>query len=256
MTQPVRDDRRDADADVDLGPLLAELQDTLEDLRSELGGSRARPSPRLRPPTPRELLRFTEQHTIPTLIALLEANVRLLELARGALRLADPSAGSTAASDALSGAARDGADATLARLDDALSELRTALSETDLPDDPAARSLLGEARTLAGEVEDRLGEARDRADAGRRDRRSERTTIPVRDPGADADDERGKGDDRPAVDVDAELDSIREEVRGGERSATGDDAESDGSGSDDADATDDSADADRDPDGTDDRPGN
>ena len=125
-----RSDDRD-----DLEDRLAELESTLRDLQSRLD----RPSRRFRPPTPGELLRFTEEYTIPTVIAVLEANVRALELLQRVLRLADPvraaDAESTAARRRADDLRRDAADG----LSDALSELRTALSEADRAVSSASR---------------------------------------------------------------------------------------------------------------------
>ncbi len=75
----------------DLAAAAADLAASLEALRDDVA-----PRPRRgpfglpRPPRPVELLRFADDHAIPTVIALLEANVRALELLRAALRLADP----------------------------------------------------------------------------------------------------------------------------------------------------------------------
>jgi len=193
--------------DRELSALLAELDGTLEALREELAdGRRRRASARrmpLRPPTPRELLRITEEYTIPTLVAVLEANVRLLELTRRALRLADPERAARAeaesARDALGDAARGGADAAgraaVDRLDSALSELRTALAEADLPEEGEARSLVVEARELADAVEARLPD-----DGGDRPAAAGRA-VPVEEPDPEA-----------GVDVESELRSIRDEV--------------------------------------------
>lgn len=159
-----RDDRRDDE----LEERLDELEDVLTELRRDLGESeRDRRGPP-RPPRLSELLRFTEQYTIPTVIALLETTIKSLELLRGTLRLADPGrsvtgdAGATA--DRLADV-RDGASAGLAR---SLSELRTALSEADLPEEAASRSIIADARDLTAEIESRIEEGRREADAARR----------------------------------------------------------------------------------------
>jgi len=82
-----RDDRRDDD--------LEERLDELEDVLSELRRRDLRETERdrrgpPRPPRLSELVRFTEQYTIPTVIALLETTIKSLELVQGTLRLADP----------------------------------------------------------------------------------------------------------------------------------------------------------------------
>ena len=84
MSPPADSDRpRDRD---ELAAQLDELEATLTDLRSELRSEGRRGPPR--PPRLGELLRFTEEYTIPTLIALLEATIKSLELLQRPLRLA------------------------------------------------------------------------------------------------------------------------------------------------------------------------
>lgn len=197
-----RDDR-------EIRELLAELETTLDALRADVDdGGRDR---RRGPATPRDLLRVTEEHTIPTLVAALEAAVEALELLRALLRLADPER---------SASGRPGGPRAVARASDparsvaerALSDLREALSESDLPDDPRARSLVAEARDLTAEVEARLREA-EGGPGGTASGAAPATSdgavrIEVNADGADED-----PPDDPGVDVDAELASIRREVR-------------------------------------------
>ena len=207
------DRRRDPDrgADRDLGRLADELSATLDDLRDELERERGPPRGPLglpRPPTPRELVRFTDEYTIPTLIAVLEANIRLLEALQGAIRLArtGQAAGEQgremrALTEELG---RDGLD----RLDDVLVDLQDALDGR--PENPEARTLLDDARALRHEIDDRLAETGD----GRRPN----ATRP-RDVADDERDDVGPAatddpDESVAIDVDSELDSIRDEVDG------------------------------------------
>lgn len=155
----------------DLEPTVRELADTLEALRSELREPPDGPLGLPRPPSPRELLRLTEQYTIPAVIALLETNIRLLELLAAAIRVADGRPLDAASGDdglvaaggrTLVDASRDGAEglaatsrATLQRLDDALADLQSAV-EGGEADDPEVQRLLSEARALRAEVDDRL----------------------------------------------------------------------------------------------------
>ena len=186
--------------DEELADLLADLERTLTDLREavdeDVRGGRGRPS-RRRPPTPGEILKFTEEYTLPTVIALLEATVQSLELLRAVLRLAGPASSAGELRDRLE--SRDGPET--AALRDALADLRDALTGADLPEDSAARSILTDARELTAEIDDRLdGAAGDRRRERRRDRPSGRgVAIDVEE----ADD---------AVDVDAELESIKESM--------------------------------------------
>ena len=161
---------RDRPRDDDLEERLDELEDVLAELRRDLKrDERSRTGPP-RPPRLSELLRFTEQYTSPTLIAVLETTIKSLELLRGTLRLADPGRGldvdtdAGATADRLAGV-RDEASAGLVR---SLSELRTALSEADLPEEAASRSLIQDARHLTAEIESRIEESRHDADAARR----------------------------------------------------------------------------------------
>ncbi|WP_435194637.1 DUF7547 family protein [Natronomonas sp. EA1] len=161
----------------DLAPLLEELAETLEALQ------RAQ-----RPRGLSELLRFTEQYTIPAVIAVLEANIRLLELLAGTIRLAEGRVdrgrgdreGRGRGAEALSRSARETLDAALADL--------TRAFEGE-PSDPESRRLLEEARELRAEVRERLAAAE---------------TAP----------EDGSDSEPITIDVDAELASIREEVDG------------------------------------------
>lgn len=196
----------DADEDEDLATLLADLEGTLTELRSAVDEDVRREGPgavprRRRPPTPGEILRFTEEYTIPTLIALLEATVQSLELLRAVLRLAGPRPRDGRLRDRLE--ASDAPD--VARLRDALADLREALTGVNLPEGSAAGSIIADARSLTSEIDERLAEtAEKRDDTGRRlpdDRRG--VAIDVR--------EEDEG-----VDVDAELASLKESLEGDE----------------------------------------
>ncbi|MFB6073997.1 MAG: hypothetical protein ABEJ89_03195 [Haloarculaceae archaeon] len=170
----------------DAGELASEMGDlvrALEDLQAEL---EPEPPGRLvRPPTPRELARFTSEVGIPAVVLLLRTNIRALKLLQRALRLADdrPSVDETP-SEVRERAAR-ASRATLSRLDDALADLQGALEGR--PPGDEARELLAEARELRATVEDRLEAAPD-AD--------ETTDVPV--------------------DVDAELESLKAEMDDGD----------------------------------------
>jgi len=143
----------------DLEDRLTELETTLEELRDQLrdeqGGT-------LRPPRLTELLRFTEQYTIPTLIALLETTIRSLELLQGTLRLADPERRLTEAGDQTRGSSAGAGRLASVRADaetqlvSSLSELREALAEANLPEESASRSILQDARDLTAEIESQL----------------------------------------------------------------------------------------------------
>ena len=218
-----------------LAAQLDELEDTLTDLRGELQSEESGPP---RPPRLGELLRFTEQYTIPTVIAILEATIQSLELLQRTLRLADPTR-----------AAREESDAARNRLDQiggeagdqlagALAELRTALSEADLPENPESRDLITDARDLTGEIEDRLRDAERTVSEQRSEETSGGVMIDVDDGGDGAGGDSGSGSGNSAdsdsvsqpneeptadtasasVDVDAELESIKHELGDGDTS--------------------------------------
>ncbi|QHS18260.1 hypothetical protein GWK26_02475 [haloarchaeon 3A1-DGR] len=266
------------------------MTDVLTELRSDLeserrtsglwsGGSSPIPGsgrrPPFRPPNPVELLRLTERYTIPTLIALLETTIRSLELLQASLRLADPDGELRPAADrSMSGRrggdrartggdrladVRDGAAAGLTR---SLSELRRALSESDLPREATSREILEDARELTAEIEDLLADAESGDRTSKPDRPGRRRSSDSRDDDAggvtsesgragskpvsidvteptqnddsndehdDADPESESGDgdsDAPEVDVDAELESIKRSLEtDGEPESNGEDDE-------------------------------
>jgi hypothetical protein len=205
------------DDDQALETAVRDLADAVEDLRAELQEPRRGPLGRFRPPSPRELLRFTEQQTIPALVAVLETNVRMLELLAAAIRLADGrpldavdrdddgfETGRRAlmtGADGLAAASR----ATLERLDAALAELQEA-ADGGAPDDPEVRRLLSEARTLRAEVDERLADATDRASGSG-------TGPGVTDDDADPRRVEEGGPGGPVeVDVEEELETLRREA--------------------------------------------
>lgn len=196
----------DKKRDPEMGRLAEELSTTLSELRDELDErNRPRRGPLgfPRPPKPGELLEFTDEFAIPAVIAILEANIRALEAFRGAVRLAR--AGDEAGRRGREARARteELSRGALDRLDDTLADLQNALEGQ--PQNAEARTLLDDARALRAEIDDRLGEANRHSD----------------DTGGESDsdwkaDETGESDDTApesvTIDVDSELDSIRDEV--------------------------------------------
>lgn len=196
-------------SDPDLADLAEELSSTLRELRRELGPDRG-PLGLPRPPSPREVLRFTESYAIPTTIAVLEANIRALELLAAVIRAIE---GSASEADRAQDRAESVSRATLDRLDDALADLQSAIEGR--PTSPEARTLLDDARDLRAEIEDRLRSTPGGTGAG-----------PA--PGVDGDDtgdarDAGSGQDthEVPVDVEGELDSIRSDIDDGEEGGSG-----------------------------------
>lgn len=173
----------DAD-DESIARLVADLARSLRDLQRELDDGRGP-----RPPTPGTLLRFADEVAIPGLILLLETNVRALRLLQRAIRIAD---GRERPARDQETAARDRAAqlsrTTLDGLDAALAEVQAALEGR--PPDDEARQLLEEARRLRAELDERL-------DA------------------ADPDETSDPGRSDVPVDVDSELQSIRDDLDDG-----------------------------------------
>jgi hypothetical protein len=209
----------DSPRDQELPELADELATTLTDLQDELDGRRERRGPLgfPRPPTPRELLQFTDEFAIPTAIAILEANVRMLEAFQGAVRLAR--AGDEVGERGREARARteELSRGALDRLDDVLVDLQDALSGR--PENPEARTLLDDARELRHEIDERLSETDEVRSNDRRTSRdgtwagSERGRRP-RDDKSEESRPRDTADEDIAIDVDSELDSIRDEIDG------------------------------------------
>ncbi len=170
---------------------VAELEQALRELRREIEGP---PLRRDRPgPSTEDLLRLTDRAAIPALIVLLETNIQLLRSVQRAIRSAQPTDTQRGSSSL--------ERRTVERLDDVISEIERALRghATDSP----AGDVLAEATAVRNELEQYVSDATRTADSAAAAERG--TRIEVLGP-----------DDEPEgqVDVDAELDSIRREVRG------------------------------------------
>lgn len=161
---------------------IDELEETLEALRAELEPPRG-PMGVPRPPRPREFLRFADEFAIPAAIAVLEANVRALELLRTGIRVSDPERAAEEAGRTVRDRAESARKATVEQLDRALSELERAMDGSGLPRNREARELLVEARRLNREIGERVTEA-----------------------------ERDVREDAVRIEVESELESIRDEV--------------------------------------------
>jgi len=186
-----------SDTEEDVTTLLTELVRTLKDLQTEVEPRTERGRPR--PPTPEELLRFTSDVTIPAAILVLKTNIEALKLLRRALRLAEGRPATTASGGGVQERATQLSRATLARLDDALSDLQGAVEGR--PPDAEARELLTEARQLRESLAEQLAE-NDAIDGDDFDA-VEGTEVPV--------------------DVDAELRSIKDDIDDAGDGHTGDD---------------------------------
>ncbi|OAQ53726.1 hypothetical protein HTG_05550 [Natrinema mahii] len=225
-----------ADHEDELVDAVRELTRTIDALRAELEESGPR-RPRLRPPTPRELLRATDEVAIPAALAVLETSVRALEAFQRGLRVVRTERDVREQTSAAAASTGERADrlreTTLSSLDTVLSELQRAASTGQLPADDEARDLLAEARDLRDDVDSRLRAAAETdPEAADRDRSDGAggVTIDIEEgPLDDASPDGADGEPDPAVDVDAELETLRDQY--------GEDDSSDG----DADTADESA---------------
>ncbi len=192
------------DRDDELAEAVDELARTLAQLQGELESRRRS---RFRPPTPGELLRFSDEVAIPTLLAILEANVRALEAFQKGIKLVRTErevrdrAGETAGTTR--SRANDLRRTTLSQLDAALVELQRAVGDGTLPREQGASELIEEARDLRDEVDRRLRDAGDAIDE-----ESTVQTIEIDDESTDAADDNDAATD---VDVDAELETLRDQ---------------------------------------------
>lgn len=200
--------------DEELAALADELADVLRELRDELRANRRQRGRRSdgiqidlpSPPSPGELLTFTDEQLIPAAIAILEANIRALELLQGAIRLARPDRAGEHASSVRSGA-ESLSRSTLERLDDVLVDLQET-AEGGLPPDSEARDVVTEARRLRDEIDAALAERTDEQgpDSGDDEAGQDEENEGERDP---------FGFEEPPevdVDVEGELESIRAEL--------------------------------------------
>jgi hypothetical protein len=205
---------------------IAELEIRIEELSADLREPPRGPLGLPRPPTPGELLAFVDDHAIPTTIAVLEANVRALKALRGAIGLlrraeertpGDRTAPVGDRADGLRARTDSVAREAVTELDRAVSDLATAIEGEALPDNEEARSVLREIRTVRDEVAGAL--ATD--DPGTTDGTG----------GGDADDpDPGDGGSEGAsnggateIDVESELESIKDEMRPDESPGNGTD---------------------------------
>jgi hypothetical protein len=214
----------------DLEDTAAELARVLSDLRAELERERERrgsPTPPRgplgipRPPSPREVLRFADEVAIPAALAILEANVRLLEALQRGIRMAetgrDVQEGGERAADRATAAGRE----TLSRLEGALADLQRAVEGDDLPENETARDLLEDARRLRDEVAAELD-----------DRAPDRSAGAWSDgPQETAGEAVGSEENAVDVDVEGELETLKDRYgEDDERDPTGNGGDSEDEG--------------------------
>jgi hypothetical protein len=138
----------DGEPGQELSSQVNDLRRTLEELESEVDRDSL-----LRPPTPRELLRFTSEVTIPAILLVLRTNIETLRLLQRTLRLAD----GRDAPDTIGSRAESIASTALSQLDETLSNLQDAVEGRT--DDSRTQELLDDARGLRGEIEQSLDDS-------------------------------------------------------------------------------------------------
>ncbi|MFW5919304.1 MAG: DUF7547 family protein [Halanaeroarchaeum sp.] len=207
-----RDDREE------LADLAADLESVLRDLRVEIepngkrgtlvSDRRRGPLGFPRPPEPRRVLRFADEVAIPATIAVLEANVKLLQALQRGIRMTESGRRVREEGSAMGDRAADVSRTTLDRLGSTLEDLQDATARGGTPEGGPARELIEEARRLRDEIDTRLREAEGTTTLGDFQERGERDD---RDEPDDSDSDPVSADNGVHVDVEAELDSLKEQ---------------------------------------------
>lgn len=209
-------DSGDADVTRLLRDLTRELQTLQRELDSEGSG---------RISTRQQLSRFTSEIAIPSVILLLETNIRALKLLRRTIRLAEgrePRSQRTRAAGEVRDRAEELGQHALSRLDQTLETVQSSLEEEGADED--VRRLLAEARSLQEQVSQQLAVEEQTGDA-------------------EADDDTSIGVEPDAgepvnIDVETELQTLKDNLEDGERDGAdgsddgADDSAGDGSGED------------------------
>lgn len=182
--------------DGDLADELAELERSVRHLQEELKSRSPRgPLGLPRPPSPGEVLQFTEESAIPALIAILEAHVRMLEAIQHGIRLARTGESSTRSAAQTVDAVNEETINQLDRLVETIQEVAGALPKND-----QARAVLSEAEELRDTIEERVEEAKKSVEEQPSEDQIDSTEF-------------GESQDRPeTIDIDAELQSIKRQL--------------------------------------------
>jgi hypothetical protein len=198
---------------------VAELEERIEELSEELRSPSEGPFGLPPPPTPGEVLAFVDDHAIPTTIAVLEANVRALRALRAAISLLrrteerDPTGAAEGLRDRTDSVARE----AVTELDRAVSDLTTAVEGDRLPDNDEARAVLREIRAVRDEVTDALTSENATNDPGGAEGSSTEGDGDEKEggnPGDEAGSDEDSGGGGVEIDVENELESIKDEMRG------------------------------------------
>ncbi|MFT4965087.1 MAG: hypothetical protein ACI9PP_002378, partial [Halobacteriales archaeon] len=201
----------------ELAALAGDLETVLRDLRDEIEPDRQRgPFGLPRPPDPSQVIQFADEVAIPATIAVLEANVKLLQALQRAIRMTESGRQVREEGSAVGDRAADISRSTLDRLGSTLEELQAASERTTATDGSPGEELIEEARRLRDEIDRRLRDAQgtttlDDFENADGDDGDEATEL-------NPDEEAESSATEVPVDVEAELDSLKDEY--GEDEAT------------------------------------
>lgn len=149
-----------SDRDADLAETAAELEQSMRDLRQELESDLSRgPLGLPRPPSPGELLRFADEAVIPAVIAILEANIKILESIQAGIRIANSRSQVTAGTKDQAKTVQSIGKDTLDQFEGAIDDLQSVIEEGGLPEHDEAREILQQARDLRESLDAEVEEA-------------------------------------------------------------------------------------------------
>lgn len=157
------DDRADAELEDRLGALEQQLDELMAELQTRPNPPRG-PFGLPRPPSPREVLRYTDQYAIPTAVTILQTQIQLLELLQQTIRLAERGDRAVSHAESTRAQAEVAAKETISRIEQAVRDLQDALTGEGLPADDQMNQLLQDIQRLNAELEESL-ETSTKADA-------------------------------------------------------------------------------------------
>ena len=229
-------------ADDDLEETLAELAAAVRELQATIDTDRQGRA--VVPPERPDLLAMADEIVIPTLIASLETQIRVLKgIQRGAriARSVETEDRSSRRRGPLREPIESGTSRTVDGIGDALETLADRLGS---PENGEVDEILSRTQSLYEDLERRLTD--DRIDVDRDRRGTEIQITDDSDPDHDGDpvaDKDERVDDRTTIDVEAELETLRDQYGTDRSGPDADEAASGEDGSDDSDTkTDDSPD--------------
>lgn len=208
----------------ELAALAGDLETVLRDLREEIEPDRQRgPFGLPRPPEPSQVLQFADEVAIPATIAVLEANVKLLQALQRAIRMTEGGRQIREEGTAMGERAADASRTTLDRLGSTLDDLQDVTAGGGTANGSASE-LIDEARRLRDEINARLREAQGTTLDDFQEPGDQSEGDPTRNEPEGPDPEADASDEEVHVDVEAELDSLKEqydEDEGDESDSTG-----------------------------------